>query len=364
MLSVKLLVTVELDSVGRENYGECFPLARERVLIDLALQGGGAHGAFTWGVLDRLLAEDWLQIEGVSGTSAGAMNAAVMISGHAKGGPEAARAALEQFWRNVSRAALFSPFQRSFLDILLGRWTLDFSPAFLTMDALARLVSPYDVPFIGGNPLLDVLRDSVDFAALRHAPIRIFVTATNVRTGRARIFRNETISILALLASACLPQLFPAVEIDGEAYWDGGFAGNPTLFPLITELKSSDTILIPINPVDRPGIPRSARDILDRVNEISFNTAALKELKMLALLRRVADPRGGEGQRWAEMRMHMVRNDVMLDLGYSSKLNAEWPFLCMLRDAGQKAAEAFLADHGDNLGRRSSLDIDSLLEGV
>jgi NTE family protein len=339
-------------------------LARKRVLIDLALQGGGAHGAFTWGVLDRLLQEDWLHIEGVSGTSAGAMNAAVMVSGHALGGAAGARAALETFWRNVSRAATFSPFQRGFLDIIMGRWTLDNSPGFLAMDALSRMVSPYDIPFAGANPLQEVLQASVDFAALRRAPIRIFVTATNVRTGRPRIFRNEDTSITALLASACLPQIFPAVEIDGEAYWDGGFAGNPTMFPLISELKSDDTILIPINPIVRKHIPRTARDILDRVNEISFNTATLKELKMLALLRRVADPHGGDGLRWAEMRIHMVRNDVMLDLGYSSKLNAEWAFLTMLRDAGQAAAEAFLTAHGDDLGQRSSLDIDALLEGM
>jgi NTE family protein len=339
-------------------------LARERVLIDLALQGGGSHGAFTWGVLDRLLLEDWLQIEGVSGTSAGAMNAAVMISGHAKNGAEGARAALEQFWRNVARAAAFSPFQRSFLDVLCGRWTLDYSPAVQLMYTMTQLVSPYDMVFLGGNPLLRVLEESVDFAALRGARIRLFVTATNVRTGRTRVFRNEDISIPALLASACLPQFFPAVEIEGEAYWDGGFAGNPTMFPLIAETESDDTILIPINPIERRNVPRRARDIVERVNEISFNTATLKELKMLALLRRVADPSGGEGRRWAEMRMHVVNNDAILDLGASSKLNAEWAFLTMLRDEGRRAAEAFLAAHGDDLGKRSSLDIDQLLEGV
>jgi NTE family protein len=332
--------------------------------VDYALQGGGAHGAFTWGVLDRLLEEDWLEIEGISGTSAGAMNAAVLAGAYAKGGAPAAREALAAFWRRVSRAATFSPFQRGPIDVLLGRWTLDNSPAFLAMDLLARVVSPYDVPAIGGNPLAEVLEESVDFAALAAGPIKVFVTATNVRTGRARIFRNADITSTALLASACLPQLFQAVEIDGEPYWDGGFAGNPTLFPLVNELTSDDTILVPINPIERPGTPRSARDILDRVNEISFNAVALKELKMLALLRKVADPGNTEGAAWARMRMHVVRNNVMVDLGYSSKLNAEWAFLEMLRDEGRKAAQDFLDAHRADIGKRSSLDLDALLDGV
>jgi NTE family protein len=339
-------------------------MSRDKVLVDLALQGGGAHGAFTWGVLDRLLEEAWLDIEGVSGTSAGAMNAAVMASGFAKGGAAAAREALEAFWKRVSRAATFSPFQRGPIDVMLGRWTLDYSPSFLMMDLLARVVSPYDIPAIGGNPLEQVLQESVDFAALANGRIKVFVTATNVRTGRGRIFRNGDITPAVLLASACLPQLFPAVEIDGEPYWDGGFAGNPTLVPLVTELVSDDTILVPINPIERPGTPRAARDILDRVNEISFNSVALKELKMMALLRKVADPKGGEGLRWANMRMHIVRNEVMVDLGSSSKLNAEWAFLRMLRDEGRKAAEAFLAGHAEDIGRRSSVDLDRLIEGI
>ncbi|WP_240756716.1 patatin-like phospholipase family protein [Roseicella aquatilis] len=340
------------------------PARRDRVLVDLALQGGGAHGAFTWGVLDRLLEEEWLEIEGISGTSAGAMNAAVLASGYAQGGAPAAREALAAFWKRVSEAATFSPFQRGPVDRLLGRWTLDNSPAFLTMDLLARLISPYDVPSFGGNPLEQVLRDSVDFQAVAEGPIKVFVTATNVRTGRGRIFRKGDLTPQALLASACLPQLFQAVEIDGEPYWDGGFAGNPTLVPLITELVSDDTILVPINPIERPGTPRAARDILDRVNEISFNAVALKELKMLALMRKVADAGAAEGALWARMRMHLVSNEVMVGLGYSSKLNAEWAFLEMLHGQGRQAAATFLEAHGADIGRRSTLDFDRLLDGV
>ena len=337
---------------------------RKRLLVDLALQGGGAHGAFTWGVIDRLLEEEWLVIEGISGTSAGAMNAAVLASGYAKGGAAGARSGLEAFWKRVLAAATFSPFQRGPVDRLLGRWTLDNSPAFLTMDLMARLISPYDIPSFGGNPLEQVLRESVDFAAVANGPIKVFVTATNVHTGRARIFRKDNLTAQALLASACLPQLFQAVEIDGEPYWDGGFAGNPTLVPLITELESDDTILVPINPIERPGTPRSARDILDRMNEISFNAVALKELKMMALLRKVADAGASEGTAWARMRMHMVRNQVMVGLGYSSKLNAEWAFLSMLRDEGRKAADAFLAAHAADIGQRSTVDFERLLDGV
>ncbi|MFL5335079.1 MAG: patatin-like phospholipase family protein [Geminicoccaceae bacterium] len=339
-------------------------LDRAPVEVDLALQGGGAHGAFTWGVLDRLLEEPWLRVVGISGTSAGAMNAAVMVSAHAAGGASAARAALDAFWRRVSDAARMSPFQRGPLDILLGRWTLDHSPTFIAMDLASRLFSPYDLNPGGLNPLRQVLADSVDFAQLAQAPIKLFITATNVRTGRGRVFRNAEVTPDVMLASACLPTMFQAVEIDGEPYWDGGYSGNPTLTPLVRECDASDTIIVPINPVERPGTPRSARDILNRLNEISFNSAAIKELRMIGLLQQAADPGSGEGAVWASMRIHLVRNDVMVELGYSSKLNAEWDFLTMLRDRGRAAAGDFLTEHGQDLGKRSTLDFVKLLEGV
>ncbi len=340
------------------------PTERPPVRVDLALQGGGAHGAFTWGVLDRLLEEPWLRIEGISGTSAGAMNAAVLVASHAAGGASAARAALTAFWRRVSDSARHSPFKRGPLDVLLGRWTLDYSPTFIAMDLASRLFSPYDLNPGGLNPLRKVLADSVDFAQLARAPIKLFITATNVRTGRGRVFRNAEINPDVMLASACLPTMFQAVEIDGEAYWDGGYAGNPTLTPLVRECDASDTIIVPINPIERPGTPRSARDILNRLNEISFNTAAIKELRMIGLLQQAADPGSGEGAVWASMRIHRVRNDGLIDLGYSSKLNAEWDFLTMLRDRGRGAAQEFLDAHSDDLGKRSTLDFTKLLEGV
>jgi NTE family protein len=340
------------------------PPGREPLLIDLALQGGGSHGAFTWGVLDRLLEEEWLKIDGISGTSAGAMNAAVLAAGFTTGGAEGARAALEVYWRRISESARFSPFQRGPLDRLLGRWTLDTSPIFVAMDLMSRLYSPYDLNPGGTNPLRGVLEELIDFEHLKASPVRLFITATNVRTGRGRVFRNAEITADVLLASACLPTLFQAVEIDGEAYWDGGYAGNPTMTPLVRELDSDDTILIPINPVERPGTPRSAADIMNRLNEVSFNATLLKELRMIALLRQVADPGHSEGAQWAKMRIHMVRNNIMDTLGYSSKLNAEWEFLSMLRDEGRRSAQAFLDKDGDKLGKESSVDLDILLEGV
>ena len=337
---------------------------RTPVLVDFALQGGGAHGAFTWGVLDRLLEEPWLRIDGISGTSAGAMNAAVLVDGYADNGVDWARAALENFWRRVSRAALLSPLRRTPLDVLLGRWTLDHSPVFVAMDLMARVFSPYDLSPGGANPLRNILAETVDFGRLARASIKLFVTATNVRTGRGQVFRNSEITPDVLLASACLPTLFQAIEIDGESYWDGGYSGNPTITPLVRECRSQDTILVQINPVERPQSPRSARDILNRLNEVSFNAVLLKELRMIALLRQVAQPDNSENAKWANMRIHRITSDVMVELGYSSKLNAEWEFLCMLRDEGRRAGDVFLSTHHDDLGRRSTFDLDELLIGV
>jgi NTE family protein len=334
------------------------------LLVDLALQGGGAHGAFTWGVLDRVLEEPRLEIEGISGTSAGAMNAAVLISGQAAGGAEGAKAAMEQFWRRVSAASLLSPFRRTPLDVMLGRWTLDTSPMFVTLDLMARIFSPYDLNPHGANPLRDILADCIDFWRVAKSQVKLFVTATNVHTGRGHIFRNAELTPEVLLASACLPTLFQAIEIDGEAYWDGGYAGNPTITPLIRDCASNDTILVQVNPVERPGTPRSARDIINRVNEVSFNATLLKELRMMALLRQVSDPGNSEGARWAKMRIHRISSATMTELGYSSKLNAEWDFFIMLRNEGRRSAEAFLAAHGNDLGARSTLDLDAMLDHI
>ena len=334
----------------------------EPVLIDLALQGGGSHGAFTWGVLDRLLEEPRFHIAAISGTSAGAMNAAILADGWIAGGAKGAREALERYWRKVSRAAAFSPLQRSPLDRLMGRWSLDTSPVYLAMDLMTRVLSPYDLNPFGLNPLRTILAESIDFTRLPHSPIKLFITATNVRTGRGRIFRNGEITADVLLASACLPTMFRAIEIDGDPYWDGGFAGNPTITPLIRESDAHDTILVQINPRERPDTPRTATDILNRLNEISFNSPLMKELRMIALLRQVADAGTGEGARWAQMRTHRIMTDMLLELGASSKVNAEWDFMVKLRDEGRRTAGKFLDEHSGDVGKRSTADFDALLD--
>jgi NTE family protein len=335
--------------------------SRDMLMIDLALQGGGSHGAFTWGVLDRMLEAPWLEIEGISGTSAGAMNAAVLAHGIATGGREGGRAALSDFWRRVSRAAAMSPFQRTPLDRMMGRWTLDNSPAYLAADIMARLVSPYALGMTDYNPLRDILSDTIDFEAIATGPVKLFITATNVRTGRGRVFRSHEITPDVLLASACLPTLFRAVEIDGEAYWDGGYAGNPTITPLVNECEAHDVVLVQINPVERSDLPKDARDIQSRINEVSFNATLLKELRMMALLRQVVDAGTGEGASWADMRMHRITTDKMVELGASSKLNAEWSFLEMLRDEGRRSAEAFGNKHRADIGVRSTFDIEEFI---
>ena len=217
---------------------------------------------------------------------------------------------------------------------------------------MARVLSPYDLNPLGLNPLRAILAESIDFGRLARAPIKLFITATNVRTGRGRIFRNAEITADVLLASACLPTMFQAIEIDGEPYWDGGYAGNPTLTPLVRESDAHDTILVQINPRERPDPPRTANEILNRLNEISFNSPLMKELRMIALLRQVADPGHGEGARWAGMRTHRIMSDALADFGASSKLNAEWEFVSLLKEEGRKSADAFLTAHGEDIGKR------------
>lgn len=243
----------------------------------------------------------------------------------------------------------------------MGRWTLDSSPAYLAADMMARLVSPYAFGMIDYNPLRDILSDMLDFDAIARGPVKLFITATNVRSGRGRVFRNHEITPDVLLASACLPTFYRAVEIDGEAYWDGGFSGNPTITPLVNECEAYDVVLVQINPVQRPDLPRDARDIQSRLNEVSFNATLLKELRMMALLRKVVDAGTGEGASWANMRMHRITTDLMLELGASSKLNAEWAFLEMLRDEGRRTASAFGETHRADIGLRSTFDIEEFI---
>jgi NTE family protein len=330
--------------------------------INLALQGGGSHGAVTWGVLDRLLEDDRLTITSISGTSAGAMNAVALADGMARGGRDGARARLERLWKAVSDAALFSPIQRSPMDRLLGNYSLDHSPSYLFFESLSRMFSPYELNPMGINPLRGLLNDLVDFDRINAAKTpRVYVTATNVRTGRPRVFQPGELSTEAVLASACLPQMFPAVEIDGEAYWDGGFTGNPALYPLLSSRTSPDIVVVQINPLVRQDLPRTARDIMNRVNEISFNSSLVKELRAIGMLQRVATSRGIDLGVYTDTFLHLIHTHVEVEeLVASSKLNAEWSYLQLLFEKGRGWADLWLAENFDSIGRCSTLDLDSL----
>jgi NTE family protein len=331
--------------------------------IDVALQGGGAHGAFTWGVLDRLLADDRLYIEGISGTSAGAMNAVVLTDGLARGGGKTgARNALHNFWKAVSDAARFSPVQRMPLDRLQGNWTLDTSPAYLLFEMAVRAVSPYQFNPLDINPLRDLVAQHVDIDRVRSCrELKIFISATNVRTGKAKIFRREELSVDAVMASACLPQLFKAVEIDGEAYWDGGYMGNPALFPLVDETSANDLIIVQINPIVRAALPHTAMEITNRLNEITFNASLIKEISSILLLKQLVDEENLDQVRYTDMRLHRISAENELQkLGVSSKLNAEWAFLQHLHDIGYSTAEQWLEQNFAYLGKQSTLDDSSI----
>jgi NTE family protein len=330
--------------------------------VSLALQGGGAHGAFSWGVLDRLLEDDRIIIEGVSGTSAGAMNAAALAAGHAQGGREGARRALDRFWISTSERAAFSPFQRTLADRLLGRWNLDQSPGYLWFNLLGRLLSPYQTNPLNHHPLRDLLAEQIDIEAVRACrALRVFVTATNVRTGRPRVFGQDDLSLDALLASACLPHLYQAVEIDGDPYWDGGYMGNPAIWPLIYGCATADVVLVQINPLEREGVPRTALEIDNRMNEIAFNASLLHEMRAIAFVQRLLEQGALKepfAARYKNMRVHMIGDEEgMKALGVTSKFNAERDFLEYLKVAGRACAGRWLEATIDDLGVRSSVDV-------
>ena len=328
--------------------------------INLALQGGGAHGAFTWGVLDRLLEEEKLGFDGISATSAGAMNAAVFAYGLSEGGRDGAKKALANFWRRVSHAAAFGPLQPTALDRMFGNKSLEYSPAFMIFDIMSRVLSPYQFNPLNYNPLKDVLAESVDFEKLRMTccPVKLFLSATNVRTGKVRVFGNDQISVDSVLASACLPFMFQAVEIDGDPYWDGGYMGNPCIYPLIYECESTDVLIVHINPLERKHMPHTAAEILNRINEISFNSSLMREMRAISFVTKLIDSGELKSDGMKRMLIHSISaNEVMNELGHTSKLNADWEFLTNLRDTGRAHAEAWLKESFPKLGRESTVDI-------
>lgn len=336
--------------------------AHEPRPIGLALQGGGSHGALAWGAIDRLMEEPRIRIVEISGTSAGAMNAIILADGLVQGGREGARTALRRYWRAVSDAARFSPMQRSAYDRMFGNYSLDHSPGYMAMEGLTRIFSPYDLNPFGINPLRDLVASHVDFDAVNASEaVRVHVTATNVRTGLARTFANGELSADAVMASACLPQMYQAVEIGGEFYWDGGFAANPALFPLAASGRLRDILIVQLNPVRRHEVPRTARDIMNRVNEISFNTSLIKELRTIGIVQRLSEMGQISLDRRYEIFVHMIHGEEdVQDLSASSKLNAEWGYLEMLFARGRIWAEQWLAEHFDDLGRRSSFQMEHM----
>src|SRR5579859_7997576 len=321
--------------------------------INLALQGGGAHGAFAWGILDYLLEDGRLGIEAISATSAGAMNAAVCAYGLLQGGNRGASEALAGFWKGISEAGRFGPIQPSLMSYFTGNHSLDDSPSYQMFELMTRLFSPYQFNPSNVNPLRDVLGKHVDFAALRAAEdtIRLKICATNVETGKIRIFENQELTIDAVLASACLPFLFQSVEIDGEYFWDGGYIGNPAIFPLIYGSHSTDVVIVHINPITRKGCPRTAAEILNRLNEISFNSSLMREMRAIAFVSDLIDGGKIKDGEMKRMRMHSIRaEDLMTSLGVSSKLNTDWRFLTSLRDHGRAAAGRWLEACHDRIG--------------
>lgn len=333
-------------------------------LIDLALQGGGAHGALTWGVLDRILEDERLEIDGISGTSAGAMNAVVVADGLQRGGRDAARESLRAFWRAVSDTARFSPIQRSLWDRLTGNYNLDYSPSYLFFESLTQLIPPAKLNPLGFNPLRDLVARQVDFECVNACrKLKVFVTATNVRTGRPHIFRQPYLSVDTVMASACLPFTFKAVEIDGEAYWDGGYSGNPALYPLVDDQLCRDLVVVQINPMVRRKLPVNAREILNRLNEITFNSSLIKELHSIHLLHQLIEAESLELESYRAMRLHLIHVErEVQELSASSKMNAEWGFLTRLHNQGRAWASEWLDKHFDAIGERSTFDLNELFQ--
>ncbi len=335
--------------------------------VNLALQGGGAHGAFTWGVLDRLLEDGRLAPDAISATSAGAMNAAVMAIGMSEAGYDGAREKLAAFWREVSHTAkLWAPVQIPDWEAIVGTysgWPAQYSLGFLMFETMTRMLSPYQLNPFDLNPLRDVLIKTIDFDRLRTCPhaTRLFLCATNVRTSKIRVFENGEITPDVVMASACLPYLFKAVEIGGEHYWDGGFMGNPAIFPLIYRGASRDVVVVHINPIVRHDVPKTAPEIFDRMNEISFNSSLMREMRAIAFVTRLLEDEAIDDTRYKRMLVHSIRDDVgMARLGAETKLIPEWAFLEQLRDAGRNAAERWLEESFDAIGERTSVDLADL----
>lgn len=331
--------------------------------IALALQGGGAHGALTWGILDRLLEEPSLEFIGASGTSAGAMNAILLADGMVRGGPEQARRQLRQFWERVGNMVGFGSLIGPMSGETASQLRLEYTPAYAIWDAMSRNLSPYDLNPANYNPLRAPLAEMIDFEQLRaQTDFQIMVCATNVRTGRRRIFGNKDISVDAVLASACLPQLFPAVEIDGESFWDGGYTGNPAMGALVRRMPACDIVIVRVDPINRQVMPRSQHEIFDRVREIGFNSSFWLELTALAMLLKLMDEGHLSGEHLRQFRFHAIAASAEMErLPPSSKLNNNMAFLEYLFALGRNTANRWLEAHGAAIGEHTTIDLEKLL---
>jgi NTE family protein len=327
--------------------------------LSLALQGGGAHGAFTWGVLDRLLEDGRIEIEAISGASAGAMNAVCCASGLMEGGREGARAKLAAFWKAISVDGALAGPERALVDRWLGAFRLPFPVGNPFLDFFQRYVSPYQFNPLNINPLEDFLERTVDFGAVRACGhVKLFVAATDVRSGKIKVFGNAELTARHIMASACLPKLFQAVEIDGVPYWDGGYMGNPPLYPLFYGVSADDILLVQINPSARAETPRTQDEIETRLNEITFNATLLRELRAIDFVTRLIDEGKVSATDYKRVRMHRVQlQDVLPKLAAGSKLDTEWEFFRKLMKAGRKAADRWLAANFEALGERGTFDL-------
>jgi len=338
------------------------PSAENPKRINLALQGGGAHGAFTWGVLDHLLEDGRLTFEGISGTSAGAVNA-VMLADGLRTGPDEARKRLNDFWNAASLGSGMPPLQKAVANRLFSLLPDD-GPTLDWLTAWSRYLSPHDVNPLNINPLKDLIDRFVDFEALRAGMRPLFIAATNVQTGRLRVFTREQMSAEVVMASACLPAIFRAVEIDGVPYWDGGYLGNPVLFPFFRATETEDVLIVQINPLMSKKVPRSPREIMARVNEITFNSSLQSELRAIEFVDRLIAqgrlPHGTGPDQYRHIRVHRI---VLEGLGerFSSaaRLRNDSKSFALLRKLGNRAARRFLDAHYEDVGVRSSVDLKS-----
>jgi NTE family protein len=332
------------------------PIVEQKV-VNLALQGGGSHGAFTWGVLDRLLEDGRLAFDGITATSAGAVNAVVLADGLALGGREGARNALKNFWQKMSQMASSSIIAPSFFDQMNPKFGLEHTPAYVFVDVLSRMLSPYQLNPMDINPLKDLLNAEVNFERVRQQKVvKLFLSATNVRSGKVKVFAREEIAADHVLASACLPFMMRAPEIDGEAFWDGGFMGNPAIFPVIYGCEAPDVIMVHLTPTERSELPTNSRTIINRMQEISFNSSLMREMRTIAFVTKLIDD--GKMTGGKRMFIHLIEaEDVISELSGSSKMNGTWKFLAHLHEIGRQRADAWLASNFDRIGVESSVDL-------